>query len=479
MGARMGEFMLSRRKILAAGGLGVGALASSGLLMVQASGQESKAKAGPFARPMPVAPVLKPTSSAKGYDVYRIPIKTTNAEILSGVQTPLLGYDGRFVGPTIRVRSGRRVDVTFTNELDEDANVHLHGGHNPTKDDGYPMDVIAPGKARTYRYDNDQRGATLWYHDHSHHTEADHTYRGLQGAYIIEDGAERSFGLPTGAYDVPIMLRDIQFDKDGKLVEFDDPSKRTTILANGVPQPYFKVAARKYRFRLINSANERQFQLSLSKGQLTQIGTDGGLLPAPVPLKELLFTSGERADVVIDFSAFEAGTQLLLSDATAGDVLRFDVTGEAADHSRVPATLRRLPKLPTATVHRDVDIAFNFDVPEGTNPTGVVNGKVFDEKRVDFTIKQGSTEIWTLTSSDPKGTKHSFHMHLVQFRVLERNGKPPSASEAGLKDTVSLIAGDTVKVQATFNSHLGKYTYHCHFMEHSAIGMMAQMEIVP
>lgn len=478
--------MLTRRGMLTAGAIAAGVLGMPELLGRNASVSATpQPKAGvnpvvPFSRAMPVAPVLEPVSRAGGVDEYRLSIQNTTAQILPGTTTPLLGFNGQFAGPTIRATTGRPVKLTVTNGISEGANVHLHGGHTPAESDGYPMDIIEPGQSRVYNYPNQQRGATLWYHDHNMDSEADHVYRGLAGAYIIEDPSEACLRLPGGAYDVPIVLRDIEFDSSGNLVVFDDVSKRTTTLANGVSQPYFEVAARKYRFRLVNAANDRTFQFTLPNGAITQIGTDGGLLPAPVQVPVLELSSGERADIVVDFSSYPLGTQLTLTDPVAGGVIRFDVTRRALfDFSRVPDRLRPLPVLPAPTNTREVDLSFDLSqLPTTGQVLGEVNGKQFDPDRVDFTIKKGTTEVWTVTSTDPPGVRHTFHLHLTQFQVLERNGKAPLRSDRGLKDTIYLTAGETVKIQATFGPYTGKYPFHCHFLEHALDGMMAQMNIV-
>ncbi|ANZ38933.1 bilirubin oxidase [Lentzea guizhouensis] len=487
--------MLNRRGVLAAGGIAAGVLGVPQLLapaeghedsthdVHPAAFQESKTFTGtkpeivPWTRPMPVPPVLKPLVSTPRQEIYQLTIDKTTAEILPGLQSPVLGYGGQFVGPTIRAKTGRKTLIMFQNRLDEPANVHLHGGHVAPEHDGHPRDLIEPGRTRLYLYPNTQQGATLWYHDHSHGTEAAHTYLGLHGAYVVEDDSERGLNLPTGAYDVPILLRDIQFDDSGNIVVFDDPAKRTVVLANGVPQPYFEVAARKYRFRLVNSANQRVFHLRLAGTPFTRIGSDGGLLASTTEVEEMVLSSAERSDIVIDFAKYPIGTRIVLTDSVAGEILRFDVVRRASDSSRVPAVLRPLPAMPYSTVDREVDLFYVFKPND--RPDGVINGKVFDMDRVDFTIKRGATETWLIKSSDPAGVKHNFHMHLVQFRVLERNGGAPLPSDLGLKDTIPITAGETVKVQATFTGHTGRYVYHCHFLEHSWIGMMAQMEIVP
>lgn len=488
--------MLDRRRLLRLGGITAGSVVGGAALLstvdnpVAASGPAAPTGHGghhpgdappaapgaiptgkPFSRRMPVPPELTPERSRSGVDLYRIPIRPATAEFLPGHPTPVRTYAGRFVGPTIRARTGRPVLATFTNQLDVPSNVHLHGGHIAQKDDGHPMDVIAPGQSRTYEYPNRQQGATLWYHDHAHHLEADNVYHGLSAFYIIEDDAERDLGLPSGAYDIPIMLRDCQLDANGALVYPGAPWDRTTILANGVITPHFPVAARKYRFRLLSSALERTFRLTLGGAEMVQIASDGGLLPAPVPRDEIVLGSAERTDVVIDFSRHPVGAQLVLYDVT-GPVLRFDVTRKAADDSRVPDRLRPLPALPPATVERNLTFRFDGDV-------GLVSGQAYDPNRVDFRVRRGTTEIWRITNEDVElAIPHTFHMHLEQFRVLDRDGKPPTLDDAGRKDTVFVGPGETVRVQARFTDYLGIYPYHCHYLDHSAAGMMAQMEIV-
>lgn len=489
--------MLSRRKLLAIGGtaVGVGLILPKGvdaapprplrphpdghpLLLhgkaVDAESVRPFAGVPEFSVEMPVPPTLSTFKGDPDIDFYRMPIKPANVEILPGLRTPSITYNGSFVGPTIRARTGRPVVITYGNQLSEPANVHLHGGHVQAQHDGHPMDLIAPGASRNYYYPNTQQGATLWYHDHTHHTEAEHVYRGMHGFYIIDDPAEASLGLPSGQYDVPIMLRDALFGEDGQLL-YGGETPRDTILANGKPQPYFPVAARKYRFRLLNSSLHRNFVLNLGGAKMVQIASDGGLLPAPVERTELRLSPAERTEIVVDFSRYPIGSQLVLGN-DSGPVIRFDVVRSARDRSRVPSTLRPLPGLRRATATRDMDFYFDVSVDP---PLGTVNGSPFDPNRVDVSVRRGDTEIWNVTNADPVefDVPHNFHMHLVQFRVLSRDGGAPDPDDLGRKDTVSLPPRRTVQLQVTFGEYTGRYVYHCHFLEHSTIGMMGQMEI--
>ncbi|WBB81709.1 multicopper oxidase domain-containing protein [Micromonospora sp. WMMD882] len=484
---------MDRRRVVALGGLaaaGATVLSSAGAAAGAAdrtershrehrhggadAGRGGAAAVEPFGVALPIPPVLRPVYVGGDADLYQLPVRAGTTEIVPGVATPVLGYQGRFVGPTIRARRGRAVALQVTNQLAHPTNVHLHGGFTPAAQDGHPMDAINPGATRTYAYPNLQQAATLWYHDHSHHMEAEHIYRGLHGFYLISDPAEEALGLPSGRYDVPVLLRDAAVGADGSLV-FDPANggDRPIVLANGKPQPYLRVTARRYRFRLLNAALHRIFRLRLERGRMVQIGTDGGLLPAPVVVDEVRLTPGERAEVVIDFAGEPVGARLVLAD-TSGPVLAFDVAGVAPDDSRVPDRLVPMPPLPTATVTRDVTLSFDRSKLAFT-----VNGQTFDAGRVDARVVNGTTEIWRVTNADTQfRIDHDFHLHMVQFRLLDRDGTPAAPAEAGWKDTVHVPPGSTVRVQATFSGFTGRYVYHCHFPEHSSAGMMAQLEIV-
>ncbi|WP_242614002.1 multicopper oxidase family protein [Actinomadura roseirufa] len=434
-----------------------------------------------FTVPLQIPRAARPVMRTLTTDYYHLTIQEAQAEILPGVRTKVLSYDGQFPGPTIRAVKGRRVVVRQTNKLTGEAVVHLHGGHVSPANDGHPANGIVPGGYRDYEYPNDQPAATLWYHDHVHHMESENVFRGLSGTYLISDPAELRLGLPNGAYDVPIILRDIRFDDAGQIVyEMGDFKYRNTVLVNGSPQPYFKVAARKYRLRLVNAANMRFFNLSLSTGaDLTVVASDGGLLPAPQPVKSIALSPAERADVVVDFSGYAPGTQVVLTNAFGTDeasrsILRFDVGEPVRDRSRVPATLRRRMNLGEPDQTRTVSFGFN---PQ--NQEWLLDGKTFDMNRVDAKIKRGDTEIWQIQNlgvSPP--VPHNMHLHGTHFEVLDRDGQPVAPHETGPKDTVFVASGSTVRIKVRWDTYLGRYLYHCHLIDHSSMGMMAQAEIV-
>jgi FtsP/CotA-like multicopper oxidase with cupredoxin domain len=484
--------MISRRTALRAG-IGVaGAVGGTALLAPAFSGGVALAAdldPGTIAKytvPMPVPKVLRPSSVSGTTSTYTVTMKEITKEILPGRRTTLRTYNGEFPGPVIKARSGERVVIKQINGLAQPTSVHLHGAHVPQDSDGGPMDLIAPGGSKTYTYPNRQPHANLWFHDHAHHEEAEHVYRGLSGFYLLTDDTESRLDLPQGPDDVPIALREARFDESGELVyAMDDFMNRNTILVNGAPWPYFSVEARKYRFRVFNQSNLRFFDLRLGAGEtFWQIGGDGGLLERPLRTTSVKLSPGERADIVIDFAAWTPGTRLELTNTEGpgpvehvGKVMQFRVRKSLSVGSGpLPSTLRTLPPLPAAPVRRSFDLSMDEDGRPGAQ--GYINGRTYDMHRIDTEVKLGVPEIWTVTNSN-KLAPHNFHVHLAMFRVLERNGRRvANDGESAWKDTVGLKAGESVKLHVTFENYRGDYVYHCHLIDHAAMGMMGNLRVV-
>ncbi|MGV3743436.1 MAG: multicopper oxidase family protein, partial [Burkholderiaceae bacterium] len=358
--------------------------------------------------------------------------------------------------------------------------------------------------------DGDPREAlgTLWYHDHREEFTASNVYRGLAGFYLlfdaIDSGNERdtnpkALRLPSGVgkYDIPLMISDPQFDSSGYL-KFDqfetDGMLGDKFAVNGKIQPYFKVARRKYRFRLLNASPTRFYEFFLVKNgernpqdqTFTYIANDGNLLPAPLTMKSVRMAPAERADIIVDFSKFNIGDQIYLVNRLKQDdgrrpggltnegveILRFDVERDEADYSRVPAKLRDLPPINLAEVvkHRH----WEFDRERGF---WTVNNKIFDIDKPAAVVKRGTAEIWTL---EGKGSwQHPVHIHMEEFRILSRNGKPPPPHERGRKDVVVLHEGEEVRIFIRFRDFTGKYLMHCHNTVHEDHGMMVRFDVVP
>jgi spore coat protein A len=479
----------------------------------------AKPPAGAFTVPLPVPAVLKPVSTAGGTDRYEIRQTVAKHEFLPGLQSEIWGYNGIFPGPTIVARRGRPVVVSHRNELPVPTVVHLHGGVLPPREDGYPVDYVTPvggtlepglaahaqhgvaGSAvgsRDYTYANDQPAASLWYHDHRMGFTGPSVYRGLAGFYLLGDEAEDALPLPRGARDVPLMIADRAFSAGGALFyPFVDPSMRRegvteqyhhsgmlgdTVTVNGVAWPVHEVDAALYRLRLLNASNARTYRLELDPpppggNGFVQIGSDVGLLPKPVRYDMFVISPGERYDVLIDFSRYQAGTKVVLrnnvGEANTAYVMRFDVARRVADDARIPETLTAAPPPPPRS-EGVADRKFSFFIgPPGVKGPPLVNNQLFAIARVDAKPTFGSTEIWDLTAD----ATHPIHLHGAHFRILKRNGAAPEPQDGGWKDTVFVPNGG-MRLAVSFTGYRGKYVFHCHNLEHGDAGMMVNVEVI-
>jgi len=429
----------------------------------------------PFAKPLKIPPVLTGSTLT-------LTAQEADVPIFDGAPTRMWTYNGVFPGPTIRQTTGGPMQVTLVNNLSAAGNLslHNHGNHSASRYDGQPHSfLVAPGASRTYIYEGEEaggneRGAPQWYHDHHMGFTGLNTWMGLAGFYLIDDPADPST-LPAGEFDVPLMLLDRSFDAANQLNYVFNQNGVTGnhILANGVPQPYFDVGDRRYRFRILNASNFNSYELELSNGQsMIQIGTDSGLLPNPVQRQRIRLGPAERADVVIDFSG-PLGRQIVLRNTlgsgATGDVMQFRVNRDLTDLSAVPANLRPQDNLGTPTATR----TFKFGKNGGQ---WTINGLPFDPNRVDARPVRGTTEKWIFKNTG--GSNHVVHTHDVDQQLISRNGQPPSPNEL-TKESWTVGPNETIEVLLRFTDHLGKYMLHCHILEHEDDSMMAQFEVVP
>jgi spore coat protein A, manganese oxidase len=438
----------------------------------------------PFQDDVPLMPTLRPDKRAAKLDTYSLQMRAGTADILRGLQTPVLGYDGLYPGPTIRAKRGRAADVIQYNRSDRRLNVHLHGGVTPPSSDGHPMDHIEPGASRTYHYPNIQPAATLWYHDHSHGETAKTLFAGLAGFYIVSEPFEEELGLPQDQYDVPLMIQDRAFNADGSFryrTDVDKGYRGDSILVNGALVPRMRVERRRYRLRLLNASNARPYALSLGNGrEFVQIGSDAGLLPKPVKRKVITLEPAERVDVVVDFSAWGAGSTVVLqnlgAEVSTSAVMRFDVVRGGAEEFTVPKRLRELEELPEPNAERTFPLTFSGLATAIARPSWQITGLTFGMDRIDARPRRGSTELWHFVNDSTR--THPMHLHGYHFRVVSIDGKAPHAGDAAWKDTVAVLPGQRVSVMPYFDSFSGRYVFHCHAAEHGDMSMMGQMEVV-
>jgi FtsP/CotA-like multicopper oxidase with cupredoxin domain len=421
-------------------------------------------------------------------------------------------YGGSFPGPTIKRPAGAMTKVTFVNDLPPGAGpmtVHQHGGHQSSADDGQPdSHLIATGARRTYTYPLREAGkpapaAFRFYHDHRMDRTARNNWRGLQGMFLVTDRRERRLDLPRGRYDVPLHLSDRTFTADNQLTDPfpgphmhdwmtgpqappNDATVGKRILVNGQFAPYLTVKPGLYRLRLLNASSFSAYDLALSNGRpLVQVGTGSALLPESVARKDVLLGPAQRADVVVDFRGLQDEDVILSTvprtDGTNGTgsrsaaIMQFRVRGQSHQHARVPHRLRPVAAL---DVPDKVAEVWTFGLTkDGHGSFWSVNGKMFDPDRVDYRVRQGTTERWRLRNTSD--VTHYVHLHEEQWRTISRDGKRPPPWERGYEDTWRLDPGETVDVAATFTDYPGLFMVHCHMLDHEDHGMMAQFEVVP
>ncbi|MDX1369052.1 multicopper oxidase family protein [Pseudomonas sp.] len=485
---------------------------------------------------------------------YELSAKENSAWVFNPAYPPqrIWGYEGNTPGattpgPTIFARYGQPTIVRMHNRLPQDhvgfgtpeISTHLHNMHTASESDGFPSDyysvnkagptLASPGEFKDHFYANIYAGydelqngigdlrealGTLFYHDHTMDFTAPNVVRGLMGFFLIFDhidsGDERdpspsALRLPSYPYDYPLDFSDRIFDQNGIML-WDQVNPEgllgDKVIVNGYIEPVLRVAARKYRLRLLNGGPSRFYELYLVRPDnvvqtFTYIGNDGNLLPAPLfnQYKVRLGVT-ERADIVVDFSRYPLGTELYLvnrlthrpgetrrpKDVRApGDRLLkiiVDRYPPEQDVSQVPAVLRELRPLDPAEIAAAPLRRWDFDRANGM---WTVNGEFFDPKRAAAKIAQGGVEVWELFSVDD-GWSHPIHIHFEEGRIISKTveGKevPVPPHELGRKDVFVLNEISSIKLLLRFRDFYGKYVMHCHNLIHEDHAMMVRWDIV-
>jgi spore coat protein A len=328
-------------------------------------------------------------------------------------------------------------------------------------------------------------------------------YAGLLGLFNVRDGAEGALNLPRGPHEIPLIVYDRSFRRDGQLdypvsglpdAPWVPEAVGEAMMVNGRISPYLDVEPRKYRFRVLNAANGRFFHLSLSnKDRFHVIGSDQGLLAAPAAVDSILIAPGERSDLVIDFTQ-HAGERIVLNN-DAFQVMQFRVSRQKVrDNSALPAVLRNVPRTPETNAIRTRRILLTENkMGNGDSMMMLLNGMHWDMPVTEKPVLD-STEIWELVNTTDDS--HPIHLHLVRFQLLDRRSfnellffrtrqlsyvapaEPPEPWETGWKDTVRAHSNMVTRIIVKFEGYPGRYVWHCHILEHEDNEMMRPYEVV-
>ncbi|HEV2209725.1 MAG TPA: multicopper oxidase domain-containing protein, partial [Verrucomicrobiae bacterium] len=367
---------------------------------------------------------------------------------------------------------------------------HLHGARVPAVSDGYPDNWYAPGEHRLSYYPNPQEAMALWCHDHAMGATVFNIFAGLMGWYLIRDRLEQALNLPSGKYELPMLIYDRSFTPQGQLYYPNPPDEGVwaqeflgdAMLVNGKVRPYHEVEPRKYRLRIANTANSRFFSLSFSNGQSFHvIGSDQGFLAAPVEVTRLVLAPAERADLIVDFSGARGERLVLASDEL--QLMQFRVgNNPVSDPSSLPQTLRPIQRLPESQAVRTRVMTLNeYDYDNGMAMVMLLDRKHWSDP-VTERVKLNSVEIWSLANLTQD--THPIHLHMVRFQVLDRRSfsvddylatnalplrytgpaQPPEPHEMGWKDVVQCPPATVTRIIIPFAGYAGRYVWHCHIL---------------
>lgn len=442
-----------------------------------------------FDKPLHIPPLAASRIDANGTRVFQISAQEGQTSFVEGTHTATWGYNGSYLGPTLRAKRGEQVTVEVTNHLTEPTTVHWHGMHLPAAMDGGPHQEIEPGGTWQPTWKIDQPGATLWYHPHPHGRTEKHVYRGLAGMFIIDDADTAAAGLPTryGIDDIPVIVQDKRFGPDGQLT-LDSSGNEvgtlgSTIMVNGTIGAVQRVITEKVRLRLLNASTARTYNFGFNDDRNFQlVATDGGLVGAPIQQHRIRLSPGERAEIVVQMSprtqtmlrSYPPDLGRVAAPAAFGGNDSFDVLQLSADAQLAPSRPVSKTLANFGLKEADARVTRSFELADRE-----INGASMSMDRIDETVTLGSTEIWQVRSRNPY--PHNFHIHDVQFQILTIDGTAPPPELTGRKDTVYLEPQRTYRLIMKFEDYAdpsAPYLYHCHLLLHEDEGLMGQFVVI-
>jgi len=477
---------MNRRQFMvgaAAAGLGISTL---GMTLAGCTLPGRQPNATPANNPLHIPELID--SQAVNHDV-QISIQEGTHEFFPGIKSITKGFNGDYLGPTVRLYRGQDTRIRFTNTLNEATTVHGHGLHIAGELDGGPQSIIDPGATWDIVLPIRQQAGTSWYHPHLMHKTAEHVHAGLAGFYLIED--ENSLALPLpktyGIDDIPVVVQDRDFTS-GKMNTYSlteneimDGKREETLVINGTIDPYVEVPQGWVRLRLLNGSNARFYRFYLRGNEIFyKIATEGGFLEAPVEMTDIMMAPGERNEIMIDMS--NGVTQSLLAQLLPVDddfgtffgprrrVLEIRADSTRVGEGQLPDMLNTINRL----VRADAAVTRTFELQMDDDDGGgggnmdemfAINGQSMKMGVINERVKKGDVEIWRIRGED---MEHPFHMHGTSFLILSQDGNAPAPN--GRTDVIMRFdyeAPDTYP-----------YMYHCHILEHEDHGMMGQFTVM-
>ncbi|MFT5778707.1 MAG: FtsP/CotA-like multicopper oxidase with cupredoxin domain [Crocinitomicaceae bacterium] len=429
-----------------------------------------------------------------------------------GINTNTMGANGALLGPTLIMSQGDNVSITVDNQLSDTTTIHWHGMHVAPENDGGPHSIILPGATWNPQFTVMDKAGLNWYHPHLHMQTDKHVSKGIAGLIIVRDTEEEALNLPStyGVDEFPIVMQTKGFDASGQILVHTELD--TSVMVNGTVDAYTDFPAQIVRLRVLNGSSQRVMEIGFSDNRsFSLIGTDGGLLTAPLSKTRYRISPGQRVDILVDlttslgqnfqlmnfaselpngvYGATQPGMGAGATSSLVGytsnplngnNYQMLDITVVAQTGGpilTIPASLANFTPLLEASANTTRNLTFTSSGGM-MNLAGpfVINGATFDMSTINYTVPLDNIEIWSLTNNTP--ISHPFHIHDVQFYILDINGTPPPPELQGLNDVVLVPAGmGNVRFIAQFSDHANDsvpFMYHCHMLTHEDMGMMGQ-----
>lgn len=460
--------------------------------------------------PLNIPPVLS------GSEI-NLDLQEGTTEFYPSVVTNTMGANGSLLGPTMILHRDSAVTINVTNNLPEETTIHWHGMHVAPENDGGPHSVISAGDTWSPSFTVMDKAGANWYHPHLHMKTNEHVSKGIAGLILVRDEEEAGLNLPLtyGVDEFPLVLQTKAFDASGQILP--ESNLDTSVMVNGTINATLEMPEQVVRLRILNGSTQRIMEIGFSDDRsFSIIGTDGGLLAAPVTETRYRMGPGQRVDILLDlggdigqnfqlmsfaselpngyYGAAQPGmgpgataslTNYTSNPLNGGDYSFLDITVVAATASpitAIPATLASFTPLVESSA--DITRTLTFTSAGGMgdlNGPFNINGSLFDMDVINYFVPLDNVEIWELQNNTP--ISHPFHIHDVQFFILDINGNPPPPEMAGYNDVVIVPSGmSTVRFIAEFNDFTNEtipYMYHCHMLTHEDDGMMGQFLVLP
>lgn len=432
--------------------------------------------------------------------VFNLNLATSSYAFNNGNTSSTMGINGDILAPTLFFNKGDSVFLNVINTLNEATTMHWHGMHVSPENDGGPHSEIPANTTWSPSFGVLDQATTFWYHPHLHEKTLEQVTKGVAGLIIVKDEEEAALNLPRtyGVDDFPLIVQDRSFDNSGEL---RIQPLGEEVMVNAIFDPYLDVPAQVVRFRILNGSAERSYMFGFSDNRTYyQIGSDGGLLTAPVELSRVQLAPGERAEILVDFSGNLNQTTSLMSYGSelpdnvpgaaqgpgAGNILN-GVDFEVLEFRIQDANNNPVTTIPATLVEHNPwteeqavrTRTKTFENPSAPGEPFTIDGLIFDMSVINDTVLVEDIEIWELTNNS--NSAHPFHIHDIQFYILDRNGVPPAANEQGLKDVVMVNSDETVRFITKFADFANDeipYMYHCHILIHEDRGMMGQFLVI-